>query len=194
MTSRRPWGSSQAHSRNTSRMQPDVELRLPDAGDAEAFLELVTRNRDHFRPYEPRRPPAYFTLGGQKEQIAAAQRQAQSGERYEFGVFECDGGALVGRISLGGISRGALQNAYLGYGIDIGHSGRGYATQAVTIACGIAFRDLGLHRVQAAVVPENKASARVLQKVGFREEGLARRYLFLDGQWKDHRMFALVKD
>jgi ribosomal-protein-alanine N-acetyltransferase len=175
-------------------MQPDVELRLPEPEDAEAFLELVVRNRDHFRPYEPRRPPAYFTLGGQHEQIAAARRQAQGGERYEYGVFEVHGGELVGRISLGGISRGALQNAYLGYGIDVGHSGRGYATQAVTLAVEVAFRDLGLHRVQAAVVPENKPSARVLEKVGFREEGLARRYLFLDGQWKDHRMFALVKD
>jgi ribosomal-protein-alanine N-acetyltransferase len=175
-------------------MEPDVELRLPESGDAEAFLELVVRNREHFRPYEPRRPPAYFTLSGQREQIAAARRQAQSGERYEFGVFERNGGGLIGRISLGGISRGALQNAYLGYGIDVEHSGRGYATQAVKLATEVAFRDLGLHRVQAAVVPENRASARVLEKVGFREEGLARRYLFLDGQWKDHRMFALVKD
>src|SRR3712207_8503452 len=97
-------------------MGRDVELRLPKPEDSEAFLDLVVRNRAHFRPYEPRRPPAYFTLSGQREQIAAAQRQAQSGERYEFGVFEVGGGQLVGRISIGGISRGALQNAYLGYG------------------------------------------------------------------------------
>lgn len=175
-------------------MERDVELRLPEPGDAEAFLELVVRNRDHFRPYEPRRPPAYFTLGGQREQIAAAQRQAQSGERYEFGVWQGGTGMLVGRISIGGISRGALQNAYLGYGIDVDHGGKGYATQAVSLAVEVAFDDLGLHRVQAAVVPDNRASARVLEKVGFAEEGLARRYLYLDGQWKDHRMFALVKD
>ena len=173
---------------------PHVELRLPEAGDAEAFLDLVVRNRDHFRPYEPRRPPAYFTLAGQRDQIAAAQRQARLGERYEFGIWMSDGGGLVGRISLGGISRGALQNAYLGYGVDIEHGGRGIATKAVGLAVTVAFEDLGLHRVQAAVVPENKASARVLQKAGFREEGLARRYLFLDGQWKDHRMFALTSD
>jgi [ribosomal protein S5]-alanine N-acetyltransferase len=74
------------------------------------------------------------------------------------------------------------------------HGGRGYATQAVRLAVRVAFDDLKLHRVQAAVVPENAASARVLAKVGFREEGLARRYLFLDGQWKDHRMFALTVD
>jgi ribosomal-protein-alanine N-acetyltransferase len=177
------------------RIAPDVELRLPAKEDAEAFLDLVVRNRDHFRPYEPRRPSSYFTLGGQREQIAAAQRQAETGERFEFGIFERHGGGkLVGRISLGGISRGALQNAYLGYGIDIEHGGRGYATQAVRLAVRVAFDDLGLHRVQAAVVPENRPSARVLLKVGFREEGLARRYLFLDGQWKDHRMFALTAD
>jgi ribosomal-protein-alanine N-acetyltransferase len=173
---------------------PDIELRLPARDDVDAFLDLVVRNRDHFRPYEPRRPASYFTLGGQREQIAAAQRQAETGERFEFGIFERGRGQLVGRISLGGISRGALQNAYLGYGIDINHGGRGYATQAVRLTVRVAFDDLGLHRVQAAVVPENKASARVLAKVGFREEGLARRYLFLDGQWKDHRMFALTAE
>src|SRR3954447_890333 len=107
-------------------LAPDVELRLPEAGDVEAFLELVVRNRHHFRPYEPRRPPAYFTLSGQRDQIAAAQRQARLGERYEFGIWE--DGTLVGRISLGGISRGALQNAYLGYGVDVQHGGRGIAT------------------------------------------------------------------
>ena len=173
---------------------PHVELRLPEAGDVEAFLDLVVRNREHFRPYEPRRPPAYFTLAGQRDQIAAAQRQARLGERYEFGIWTPDGAGLVGRISLGGISRGALQNAYLGYGVDIEHGGQGIATQAVKLAVEIAFEELGLHRVQAAVVPENTASARVLEKAGFREEGLARRYLFLDGQWKDHRMFALTND
>jgi ribosomal-protein-alanine N-acetyltransferase len=175
-------------------LAPDVELRLPEPEDADSFLGLVVRNRDHFRPYEPRRPPAYFTLAGQRDQIAAARRQAQLGERFEFGVWEREANGLVGRISLGGISRGALQNAYLGYGIDIARGGRGYATQAVTLAVRVAFDDLGLHRVQAAVVPENKASARVLEKCGFREEGLARRYLFLDGQWKDHRMFALTPE
>ena len=176
-------------------LAPDVELRLPAKEDAGEFLDLVLRNREHFRPYEPRRPATYFTLGGQRDQIAAAQRQAELGERFEFGIWERDGdGRLVGRISLGGISRGALQNAYLGYGIDIESGGRGYATQAVRLAVRVAFEDLSLHRVQAAVVPENLASARVLSKVGFREEGLARRYLFLDGQWKDHRMFALTVD
>jgi ribosomal-protein-alanine N-acetyltransferase len=175
-------------------LAPDVELRLPIAADAPAFLDLVVRNRDHFRPYEPRRPASYFTLGGQREQVSAAQRQAEVGERFEFGIWERNGGALIGRISLGGISRGALQNAYLGYGIDVARGGRGYATQAVRLTVRVAFDDLGLHRVQAAVVPENKASARVLAKVGFREEGLARRYLFLDGRWKDHLMFALTAD
>ena len=173
---------------------PDVELRLPRPEDAGAFLELVVRNRQHFRPYEPRRPPAYFTLAGQRDQIAAARRQSEAGERFEFGIWRRSGDDLVGRISLGGISRGALQNAYLGYGIDVDHSGRGYATQAVRLAVRVAFEDLGLHRVQAAVVPENTASARVLEKCGFREEGLARRYLFLDGRWKDHRMFALTPE
>src|SRR5829696_6955926 len=120
-------------------LEASVELRLPEPEDVDAFLDLVVRNRDHFRPYEPRRPPAYYTLAGQREQVAAAQRQAQLGERFEFGVWERESEELVGRISLGGISRGALQNAYLGYGIDIEHGGRGIATRAVRLAVTVAF-------------------------------------------------------
>jgi ribosomal-protein-alanine N-acetyltransferase len=97
---------------------------------------------------------------------------------------------LVGRIALSQIFRGIFQNAYLGYSIAERWNGQGLATEAVGVVMDFAFGDLGLHRVQAAVMPRNTGSIRVLEKNGFREEGYAVGYLCINGVWEDHRIFA----
>ena len=97
---------------------------------------------------------------------------------------------VVGRIALTNVVRGAFQNAYLGYWIAKDHTRGGYATEAVGLLMDFAFRRLELHRVQAAVRPDNRASRRVLEKAGFREEGLARSYLRVGGEWRDHVLYA----
>ena len=104
------------------------------------------------------------------------------------------GNELVGRIQLSGISRGPFENAYLGYFVSERHNGRGYATEAVRQAVDAAFGELGLHRVQAAVIPRNVASIRVLEKAGFREEGFALRYLQIAGVWEDHKLYAVTAE
>ena len=104
------------------------------------------------------------------------------------------GEPIVGRMSLGGILRGVFQNAYLGYWIDAEHQGHGLMTEAVQAGVDFAFREGGLHRVQAAVMPRNVASVRVLEKVGFRREGYAERYLCIAGVWEDHLIFARTSD
>lgn len=109
---------------------------------------------------------------------------------YHFAIV-C-GRAVVGRVALNGVMRGAFHNAYLGYLVDEACRGRGYATAAVRLVLAFAFESAGLHRVQAAVIPHNTASVRVVQKVGFREEGLARRYLRIAEVWEDHLLFALT--
>jgi ribosomal-protein-alanine N-acetyltransferase len=114
-----------------------------------------------------------------------------AGERYAFGVFLPDG-SVVGRVALDNVVRGAWRNATIGYYVDRAHNGRGVATGAVTLACRFGFDNAGLHRIQAGVMPRNAASARVLEKVGFRREGLARRYLFIAGAWEDHDIYALT--
>lgn len=106
-----------------------------------------------------------------------------------FGVFV--GGTLAGRLALSNIVRGPFRNAYFGYGVDAAHAGRGIGTAAVIQAVAIAWAD-GLHRVQAAVSPDNAASRRVLEKAGFRREGLALRYLLLDGRWTDQELWAIT--
>jgi ribosomal-protein-alanine N-acetyltransferase len=101
---------------------------------------------------------------------------------------------VVGRIALGGVLRGAFQNAYLGYWIDQQQQGRGLTTEAVCATTAFAFSAAGLHRVQAAVMPRNGASLRVLEKVGYRREGVAERYLCIAGRWEDHMLYAITAE
>lgn len=112
------------------------------------------------------------------------------GVDYVFGIFERAQGALVGRIAITGAVRGTFENASLGYFVDEAHGGRGFATEAVCLTAGFAWDGARLRRLQAAVLPDNVRSTRVLHKAGFRREGLARRYLFLEGAWRDHVIYA----
>ena len=102
--------------------------------------------------------------------------------------------AIIGRIALTGVMRGAFLSAHLGYWIDQEHQRKGYMTEAVREVTRFAFDVLGLHRVQAAVMPHNTASLRVLEKLGFRKEGESPRYLQIAGRWADHVVFAVTAE
>lgn len=172
----------------------DIYLRLVVPEDAPGMLDLLQRNRDFFRPYEPRRPTERWTVEAQRALlIETAERNARDLE-YGFGVFVRDADLLIGRVNLSNIVRRAFQNAYLGYFLDKEHNGRGYATAAVDGVVDLAFGPARLHRVQAAVMPENLPSVRVVEKVGFRLEGFAPRYLRIDGEWRDHNLYALTAE
>jgi ribosomal-protein-alanine N-acetyltransferase len=175
----------------------DVYLRPLSLADAPKLLALRVANRDFFAPFEPLMPERHFSLEGQSEDIARGQEERSKDRRYPFGIFAWvdDGNdRLVGRVSLSNVARGAWQNATIGYYVDRGCNGRGYATQAVKLALRFAFEEAGLHRVQGAVVPENVASARVLQKTGFSPEGRARKYLQIFGSWRDHDIYAITRE
>jgi ribosomal-protein-alanine N-acetyltransferase len=149
------------------------------------------RDRAFLDPWEPVRPDSLFTLEAQQHGLA---RLREAEDLVDFGIFAEAGDQFVGRIQLSGISPAPFQNAHLGYFVSERHNGRGYATAAVRQAVDAAFDDLELHRVQAAVIPSNVASIRVLEKTGFREEGLARRYLQIAGIWQDHKLYALTAE
>jgi ribosomal-protein-alanine N-acetyltransferase len=168
-----------------------VRIRPLVLADAPALLALRLRNRAFLEPWEPRRDERFFTLGGQEEGVRAVLRDRDEGRALPFSI-EVEG-ALAGGINLNVIVRGVFENAYLGYWLDEAHGGRGIATEAVRQAVDHAFGPAGLHRVQAAVIPRNVPSLRVLEKLGFREEGYAERYLCIDGVWEDHRLFALTR-
>lgn len=170
----------------------ELTLRLLTEEDAEAMLELRLRNRDYFRPSEPLRPDSYFTLDRQREELRRGAEDARERKGWIYGIF-LGRSALIGRIALSGVIWGPFESAFLGYAIDEAHAGHGYATYAVRWITDAAFEH-GLHRVQAAVRLENEASRRVLEKAGFRYEGRALRYLNVEGQWRDHDIFAITSE
>lgn len=162
--------------------------------DASKLLELKLRNRDFFQPFEPIRDESHFTLEGQESEIRIATQGIANDQSYIFGIFIKELDELIGRIALTGISRGPFQNAHLGYFIDKKHNGKGYATAAVQMCVRNAFDKIGLHRVEAGVMPKNLPSIRVLEKSGFRLEGLAKDYLKINGAWEDHKLFAITAE
>jgi ribosomal-protein-alanine N-acetyltransferase len=166
-----------------------IYLRRLEVADAEALVEMLLCDRAFLDQWEPTRPNGFYTLETHQRRL----EMLRNDENFaDYGIFLAAADELVGRIQLSGISRGPFQNAYLGYFVSERHNGLGYATEAVRQAVDAAFGELGLHRVQAAVIPRNVASTRVLEKAGFREEGLAQRYLQIAGVWEDHKLYAVT--
>ncbi len=118
--------------------------------------------------------------------------QAASDQGYAFGIFLNHSEELVGRVALSNLVRGAWHNATLGYFVGEAHNGKGYATEAVGLTLRYAFETANLHRVQAGVIPRNVGSIKVLERSGFRFEGLALKYLNINGVWEDHRIYAVT--
>ena len=170
-------------------------IRPTDPRDAEAYLALRHANREHTTPWEPSRDPSFFTLAGQALELDLDAQAWAAGSAYAFAILDAArGDRLVGRIALANVVRGAWQNATLGYWIDKDSVGQGHASRAVRLALAYAFDHVGLHRVQPAIIPRNSASKRVAQKVGFRHEGRALRYLKINGVWEDHDIYALTSE
>jgi len=164
-------------------------------GDLDALLALRLVNRDFMASYEADRSDAFFTRAGQAREVALDTEAWASGAGYAFAIldrFEDD--RLIGRIALSNVVRGPWQNGTMGYWIDLAANGRGHATNAVHLACRFAFEHAGLHRVQPAIMPRNARSRRVVEKVGFRHEGTAMRYLKIAGVWEDHDIYALTHE
>ena len=169
-----------------------IALRAFAPGDVSELTALRVRNRDFLGPWEPRRSDGFFTEAGQRAEIERDRHEWAADRTYAFAIVERDGGAMRGRIALANVVRGAWENATLGYFVDEAVGGLGYATDAVALALEFAFGACRLHRVQAAVMPKNARSRRVLEKNGFRHEGFSPRYLRLDGDWRDHDLFAIT--
>ncbi|WP_172200301.1 GNAT family N-acetyltransferase [Saccharibacillus qingshengii] len=169
-----------------------LELKFLAVEEAEELLALRLANREFLEPLEPIRSDGYLTLAGQRTEIMQSDQGRIRDQGYIYGVRLRENGHLIGRAALTGLARGPFQNANLGYFLDESHNGQGYMTEAVTAVLELAFGKHGLHRVQAGVMPRNKSSQRVLEKAGFRREGLAERYLKINGVWEDHMLFGIT--
>jgi ribosomal-protein-alanine N-acetyltransferase len=170
-------------------------LRPPRTTDVTALRRALRANAAHLRPWSsaplPGEDPSSLTSVSRA--IIRHRREWKRGQSFTLLVTpRGDDGRILGRVALGGVLLGAFRNAYLGYWIDGEHQGKGLTTEAVRAATAFAFSVAGLHRVQAAVMPRNWASHRVLAKVGYRQEGLAARYLCIAGAWEDHVIYAMT--
>jgi ribosomal-protein-alanine N-acetyltransferase len=172
-------------------------LRPPRTTDVPELRRAMRANHEHLRPWSVAPVPGDdpSSLASVSRTILRNRREWKRGQSFVLMVtLKGDEDRILGRIALGGILLGAFQNAYLGYWIDREHQGRGLMTEAVRATTTFAFRTAALHRVQAAVMPRNAGSQRVLEKVGYRREGMAARYLCIAGAWEDHVVFALTAE
>jgi ribosomal-protein-alanine N-acetyltransferase len=165
--------------------------RLVSPGDAAAFARLVTANRDYLAPWSPLQDDRYFTADGQRDVLARDLAVHGRGAALPLAILDADG-AVCGRINLNSIIRGAFQSASVGYWVSQSHAGHGLASAAVADVIAIGFRQLGLHRLEAATLLHNTPSQRVLARNGFRPFAVSEAYLKIAGKWQDHILFQLL--
>lgn len=173
----------------------DLALRPIVLRDAPAWVALRRRNAEWIGPWEstpPGRHTAEPSVAGFVAYALDQRRLANAGLAMPFAIVS--GGEFVGQISVASVTRGAVQSASIGYWIDQGHAGRGLVPTGVALVVDHCLITLGLHRLEINVRPENTASLRVVAKLGFREEGLKRGFLYVDGAFRDHLSFALLHE
>jgi ribosomal-protein-alanine N-acetyltransferase len=176
-----------------------VELRPLRAADGSEWSAIRQRNVSWLRPWDATQPPgAESGAPSYRAMVREMNRQARQGRMLPFAITY--GGAaapprskwpLVGQLTVSGITYGSARWANLGYWVDEAWAGRGIVPTAVAMASDYCWFTLGLHRIEVAIRPENKASLRVVEKLAFRDEGVRPRFLHIDGDWRDHRIFAL---
>lgn len=169
-------------------------LRPLEAKDFPKWQEVRRRNAEWLTKWEPQRLPGAADVVEDSQAFAtrcsARNRERQLGTGYGFGIFV--DGVFGGEINLNSVQRGPFQSCYVGYWIDEELAGQGYTPEALVVVARFAFEELHLHRIQAAIVPRNLASRRVVEKLKLRDEGTALRYLEINGVWEDHIRYAMT--
>jgi len=169
-----------------------VILRALSRKDRREWEAVRAENMRWLQPWEPTSPVPVTGRMAFRQLVRHFDREAADGRLLPF-VVETEG-QLVGQMHLFGIAWGSLRSASAGYWVAKSVAGQGIMPLALAAACDHAFAGLGLHRVEVNIRPENTASLRVVEKLGFRDEGVRRRYLHIAGQWRDHRSFALTTE
>lgn len=170
-----------------------VYLRNSDTRDFAEWTALREKSRVFLTPWEPVWPLDDLTRASFRYRVRRHAEEMARDEAYSFLIFREEDHAMVGGLSFGHVRRGVSQAATLGYWMGEPYAGRGYMTRAVRAAIAYGFEKQGLHRIEAACLPTNEPSKRLLERVGFKQEGYARAYLNINGQWRDHLLFALLE-
>lgn len=170
-----------------------VILRPPLMSDYADWAQLRALSRDFLAPWEPSWLADELTRAAYRRRIRHYLRELQEESGYAFFLLRASDRRLLGGLTLSNVRRGVTQAATLGYWIAAPHAKKGHMTAAVRALLPFVFDDLQLHRLEAACLLTNEPSIRLLQRVGFRREGVARRYLKINGIWQDHILYALLE-
>jgi [ribosomal protein S5]-alanine N-acetyltransferase len=171
-----------------------VMLRMPVSSDYREWAALRAASRRFLEPWEPRWPADELERGAWRQRLARYRSDFAQGSSVAFFIFETGAGKLVGGITLANIRHGVAQSGQIGYWIGEQFAGQGFMLEALGLVSRFAFDTLRLHRIEAACIPDNKRSIRVLEKAGFQREGLLRSYLRINGIWQDHYLYARIED
>jgi len=171
-----------------------VLLRPPERGDWQSWAELRGASRDFLTPWEPSWPSDALTRAAFRRRIARYAMDWRTDQGYSLFIYRRGDNVLVGGVGLSNVRRGVAETGSLGYWIGERYARQGFMAEALRLILDFAFNRLRLHRVEAACLPTNIPSKRLLLKIGFREEGYAREYLCIDNKWQDHVLFAMLKD
>jgi ribosomal-protein-alanine N-acetyltransferase len=169
-----------------------VVLRAPQMSDYPAWAELRAASRAFLMPWEPLWSMDELTRASFRRRVRHYQRDLREDIGYALFIYSVATGGLVGGVTLCNIRRGVTQSCTLGYWVGAQYAQQGYMTAAIRAVVPFVFDSLDLHRLEAACLPANTASMRLLEKTGFKREGLARRYLRINGGWQDHLLYGLL--
>jgi ribosomal-protein-alanine N-acetyltransferase len=169
-----------------------VMLRTPQMSDYPAWAELRASSREFLMPWEPLWANDELSRASFRRRVRHYLRDLREDVGYALFIYAAASGELVGGLTLCNVRRGVTQSCTLGYWVGAQYAQQGYMTAAVHAVVPFVFDSLELHRLEAACLPTNTASMRLLEKTGFQREGLARRYLRINGLWQDHLLYALL--
>lgn len=169
-----------------------MTLQMIDDTYADQVLAFAVRNKTYLEEWEPLRTEDFYTSSVQQELLRDEAAKNQEGSLCKFWLFL--DGRIIGAVALSNIVRGVFQSCHLGYKIDELQQGKGLMTEAVEAVVNHAFHEIRLHRIEANIMPRNQASLRVVQKLGFQNEGTSRNYLKINGKWEDHIHMVLLNE
>ncbi len=169
-------------------------LRILKPRYAQEVLDYYKRNHSFLNEWEPAHPRDFYTLSYHKRKLYNEYNMFKNDLQVRFWIIKKEDNKLIGNVCYSNIVMGNFKSCFLGYKLDKDEINKGYMTEAIERTVEIMFDNFGLHRIEANVVPRNDRSLRVMEKLGFEQEGFSKRYLEINGKWEDHIHFAFYND
>lgn len=170
-------------------------LKVIDKNYAESVLDYYIRNKAFLEEWEPVKSEAFYTVEYHERELDRELINIENGNCLRLWIFKKDDSKkIIGSVAFNNIVRGAFLSCFLGYKLDGCEINKGYMTEAIQKVIDVIFNEFGLHRIEANVMPKNKRSLRVLEKLGFYNEGLAYKYLRINGIWEDHIHMVMLNE